>query len=498
MGIVARQGIYSAISLIIGFGIGAFNNLVVLKWFEEQGEPAAYYGLINLMITWAVVFSQVLNFGSGSIVVRYGPKFRSQDKAHYSLFYVWIFPLAGTILLAILLKIFGTSFLQQVVKDKLVDPDYLLWFLFGLTVFMTFFRSLSGYALSLLKSSLVTFMSEIAIRIFVLAGVVFYFLQIITIQNLFITVLAAYFLQVFISWILLGNLHLFRFGVPEKNQLRESFHYGMFSVLDSGANMLVNRIDIIMIGSYLTLFDVNYYNFAFFASMLIALPARSLSGISVSVVAEEYHQGNMDKIEKLYRQNSLNQFLSGGFIFICIYAGFDSLISYMPPEFRVAKYAFLFLSVAKLFDLLTSINSNIIQISKYYRYNLYFNIILLLLAFVTNILMIPRYGIVGAALATAISVFLSNAMKTYFLFRWYRIHPFEMKLFYAAVCLAVPLLAGLFIPDPLPGHPFFNFLCKAAVTGILAVPIIWFSRLSEEITNLGNILLTRTGLKKND
>lgn len=497
MGIVARQGIYNAISLLLGFGIGAFNNLVVLKWLETDGNSAAYYGMVNLILGWAILFSQVLNFGSSAIAVRFGPAFKEKGQESQSLFYTWIFPLMGLVLLLFFLVSAGNWFIAAITVEPLVEPFYLVLFLIGLVIPMTFYKSLIGVAVSNYRTSIVGFLNEIAIRVFILIGIAFYFLGWVPISFLIYSVLIAYFLQFLILWIYLGHFKLFSISKPDRKELKPIFAYGAFSVLDSGANLLANKIDVLMIGAMIGFNEVNYYNFAFFAATVITIPGRSLVNISSGIVADAYHRKDWQHIQKLYQQNSLNQIISGGFIFICIYAGINGLVGHMPEAYADAKYAFLFLGLAKMFDLLTSINSVILQVTPHYRFNFYFNMSLVILVIISNLFLIPLYGIIGASLATAACVLLSNILKTYFLHQTYRVQPFQKNMFIAVLILAIPLLIGMNLPE-IFNSALFNFIYQATVTGLIALPMIWFANLSPEINSFGNLILQRLKIKRND
>ena len=59
----------------------------------------------------------------------------------------------------------------------------------------------------------------------------------------------------------------------------------------------------------------------------------------------------------------------------------------------------------------TGCNSAIIANSKFYKYTLYSNIILMVITVLSNIYFIQLYGLTGAAIATGISIFLFNTFK---------------------------------------------------------------------------------------
>jgi len=98
--------------------------------------------------------------------------------------------------------------------------------------------------------------------------------------------------------------------------------------------------------------------------------------------------------------------------------------------YRSGFMVFVFLGLAKLFDMATGLNSQIIGYSKYYKFNFYSVMILGLLNTVFNYVLIHRMGISGAALATLISMTLFNVFKLWYVKKKFGIWPFTMKDLY--------------------------------------------------------------------
>lgn len=132
-----------------------------------------------------------------------------------------------------------------------------------------------------------------------------------------------------------------------------------------------------------------------------------------------------------FTKTSLNSFIAGAFIFVLIWININDIVSIMPGKDGISPFinVFLFLCIAKLFDMVTSINSFILIYSKYYKYNLVFLLILALMNIVFNYHFITQYGIVGAALGTMISVFIYNIIKLIFIQMKFRINPFSKALY---------------------------------------------------------------------
>ncbi|HRE96048.1 MAG TPA: polysaccharide biosynthesis C-terminal domain-containing protein, partial [Flavobacteriales bacterium] len=232
-----------------------------------------------------------------------------------------------------------------------------------------------------------------------------------------------------------------------KEEFKELTGFGFYSVLDQGAGILVNRIDVLMIGALVGLSEVVYYQMAFFMITVITIPSRALSNVSSAVTSESMHKEDWTGIRKLFFSNGLIQTLVGGWIFILIWCNLDLVLMMLPPEFSVIRWPLFFLGVSKMFDLFTSINGLIIGFSPFFRYNFYFNILLLVITIIANLLLIPYYGITGAAIATAFSLLLYNLMKSIFLYRKYGIQPITIPGLLLLAALFISAIIGLAIPD---------------------------------------------------
>jgi len=169
---------------------------------------------------------------------------------------------------------------------------------------------------------------------------------------------------------------------------------------------------------------------------------------------------------------------------------------------------FLFLGIGRLFDMLTSINGIILAATPYFRYNLLFNSILVVLAIATNLIMIPIVGTVGAAIATALCMLIHNLMKGIFLYQKYQLNPFHPNSYKVLICLIVPALLGMFIPDAIhitsdlklntaAFYGVINMSIKSGVMLLVFAVLVYRLHVSEELNKLANRILGRLGIRTN-
>ena len=108
----------------------------------------------------------------------------------------------------------------------------------------------------------------------------------------------------------------------------------------------------------------------------------------------------MRKINDLYTKSSINQLIIGGVFLLCIWTNIDDIFSLLPEKFQGGKWVVLYIGLSQLFHMANGLNGAIIVNSRYYRYDLYTNILLVFLTIVTNYLFIKslNFGINGVRL----------------------------------------------------------------------------------------------------
>ncbi len=109
-----------------------------------------------------------------------------------------------------------------------------------------------------------------------------------------------------------------------------------------------------------------------FIAVIIEIPKRSLSQVLIPLVVQANKDHDIKTLNVLYKKSSINQFLIGTMIFLIIWLNIDSLFSLIPNGdiYRQGKWVVFLISLAKLFDMLTGINAEIVGTSRYYKMDL--------------------------------------------------------------------------------------------------------------------------------
>ena len=482
MGVIVRQSVINTLISYLGVVLG----IVLTLWLYLEVLQPEEYGLTRVMVSVAFIGAQFADFGMKNITIRFFPYFRDREQHHHGfLFWSLLIPGFGFALLAGAAYLFKPAILGYYAKNgALLGQYYDLALL--LTLFTLYFGLLTNYLRSLFDTNLTSFLQDVLIRLLIIAALVAYWYGWVDQSGFFQLFVAVYAVPVvvLVGYLALQQNLLIRPTLTffRKANIKELANYGLFALLGGVATLIVGNIDIIMLGSLSGLAATGVYAIAFYIGSVITIPQRAIFKIANPVIAESFKKGDMDTVADVYQKSSLNQLIAGGLLLTGIWANLHNLERILPAEYITEPTVIVIIGLAKLFNMVTGINGGIILNSRYYRFDLYANIFLIGLAILLNYLLIPAYGMIGAAIATAVSIFLFNAGK--FLLVWwvFKLQPFTLHtLTVSGLCAAI-IIANSFLPT-LDAY-WIDLVVRSAVITLLFGGVILGLRISEEISGI--------------
>jgi O-antigen/teichoic acid export membrane protein len=195
------------------------------------------------------------------------------------------------------------------------------------------------------------------------------------------------------------------------------------------------------------------------------------------------------EVASLYRKTSINQLIIGSLLLIGVWINLDNIFDLMPngKNFELGKWVVIIIGFGKLIDMLFGPSSEIIVLSKYYRFNIILIILLAAMVIISNNILIPRYGIEGAAWGSAFALITFNAIKFIFIYIKFGIQPFEWATIKVLIIGAVTLVinALLFNIDNILVDIVFR---SAVVTIVFSLLILWTGASADINTVFGNLI----------
>lgn len=491
MGIIRRQSIQNLVFSYGGVILGYLNQIYLALIFLSMTQ----YGLVNVLLNTSVLFSEFALLGIISAVLRFSTYFKDKSiRSREFNFLILIYPLIGGILLSSIFFLLKDSALSFFAEESPLFVEY-YYLIFPIFILMAYSGLINTILNAQYKSVLSIFLKEILLRLCQTAAVALFALELIHFNTLLLLYVGSYVIQLTI--LIAYLLYLGKFKVTPNTRIfrRPIFRlvtkYGMFAFFAQASASIAGRIDLIMLGSDLAGLDyAAVYAVVMSLSLIIFMPARAVNPIAVPIIAKSWKTRDLDQIQQVYRETALNNLVLGIILFIGIWINLDSLYLIIgKPAYAAGKFAFLFLGMAKLFDVATGVNGGIIYTSKKYQYDLYFNIGLIILVITTNLILIPLYQITGAAIATAISIFLYNLSRTLFVWYAFKMQPFTRKTVMTILIAGSSFLVSTFIPYI--GNPFGDILVRSLVTGGMYLSLVYLLNISPQLNGLVQVVQNR-------
>lgn len=426
MGIVARQSIYTSLFAYAGVAIGYINLLYLYPAFLTPDQ----IGLLRTVLDAALLFAPFAQVGLAQSITRFYPQFNSSpSQASVFVLTILAFSLGAFVLFGTALLIFE-DFILSFFGDRsqLLAPymPVVLW----LTATLMLMAVLEAYSRSLLRVAFPNFVREVFTRLLQSILVFCFFIQLISFHQLITGHVVIYFLAaalLLLSLIYSGHF-LFRFdrSVFSSGQLPDIFRFSSLSFISMGSMAIIGKVDSLMVAGMAGFTANAVYTTSYYIATVIEIPKRALSQTVMPLIAQAFRDNDIREIENLYKKVSINLFIIGALLLTGLAANLHNIYELMPKGgiFETGYYVVLLVGLGKLIDMLFGPNSEIIVLSRYYAFNLVVLLILALIVIILNLLLIPQYGITGAAIGSCAAMLIFNAAKYLFIWRKFGIQPF--------------------------------------------------------------------------
>jgi len=245
-----------------------------------------------------------------------------------------------------------------------------------------------------------------------------------------------------------------------------------------------------MIASLITSDDVAFYSVALFIAAVIEAPGRAMFQIVSPLVSKAINSDDKIYLIRLLKKTSNNLFLVSGVLFLLINLNLtDFYVFVNQPLYAVAIGVVSIVSVGKLYSMSIGCLNNIISNSKYYPYIFWFSILSATIAVILNFILIPKYGITGAAYATLCVIIMINTLKLLLIAYGLKIHPYSKETI--KILLVIVIVYLTLGEINFEYSSFINILIRTTVIIILYAILSHLFGLSKDINRQINKYLNR-------
>jgi O-antigen/teichoic acid export membrane protein len=487
MGIVMNQSIKNTIITYFGFGIGAINALFLYTIFLGK----LHYGIVVFVISAANILMPLMAFGVQNTLIRFYTKYNSDTEREKFLSLMLLLPLILILPTIVFLYFFYPQITFYILNEN-PNVAQFLWLIPIVGIFMGYFEIFYAWVKVHFQSVFGNFLSEVVTRVIIL------FLLFSVSQNwiqkdTFVYSLSSvYGFQCFAMMVyaLQVKKAVFKFQLP--NNTKEIFRYSFFIIASGTVTVMLIDFDKVMIPAYQNISNNAFYSVAVFIAMVIAVPSRAMMQIIYPVTAQLLNENKLDELNLLYKKSAINLQVFGGLIMLGIFLNCKELYQLIPKEYSGGIMVVFLIGLSKFYDMIIGNNAAIILNTKYYRWFLFFGIVLVVSMIVLYMILIPIYGIFGAALATLIAVFIYNTINVLFVFWKMYLFPFTIKTLYSLGIISFVFLMFYFWDFDF--HPTLNIVLKSILITLVYGLLNYKLKISLEMNEILDKLKSKVTL----
>lgn len=443
-------------------------HLLVSRWLGAAG-----YGLFAYAKTLAFTALLLTNLGSDTAILRYLPQYENNPaKRRFFLGLAWVTSAVGGTAVAGALFVFAPT-VSALTLDEPLFVDILR--LFALILFVdtlanllyATFRAVELIEYEILGKRLL----KPTLRVSGVAGV-------LLVGGGLYGVVAAMVVASVVTLVVTGLLLYWRLDIrptlrseaTSRKSIREYYNYSLPLTAKEAGTVMQGRVDVLMVGFFLSSTAVGVYNVSVLIAGLLYVPLLAFSQLFPPVASRLYTAGEYADLEAIYTVVTRWILTVSLFLGLVAVVFRISLLGIFGPEFTAGSLVLVLFVASQLLNAATGPSDYLLLMTDHQYVVMANEWVFGIANVVLNIVLIQAFGLIGAALASAGVLAARNLLKVTEVWYFERLHPYSWSF---SKPIAAGLLAGvgmLVVEALLTGIP-------AVVVGILVGLVLYSSSL---------------------
>jgi O-antigen/teichoic acid export membrane protein len=150
----------------------------------------------------------------------------------------------------------------------------------------------------------------------------------------------------------------------------------------------------------------------------------SIGNISTPIIADFYTRGEMGQLKKLYQTTTKWVVMFNIPLFLTFVIFAKPILSIFGADFMTGATALIIMSIGNLVYTGTGLGANILDMTNHTKFNSANSAFMVVITIASDLLLIPRWGVIGAAAASAFSTVIVNVVCLIEVYVLLKIHPY--------------------------------------------------------------------------
>jgi O-antigen/teichoic acid export membrane protein len=247
----------------------------------------------------------------------------------------------------------------------------------------------------------------------------------------------------------------------------------------SGAiNIIAKQSDLIILGIFKTSAQVGIYEVSFRMAVFTYLLLIPAIGYLFQPIVSRF-DANKDnaKISDIY--TVVTRWIVVGscpaFVLFFLFPE-QTLGFFFGPEYMKGALALRILLIGFLISLIPGLTGSFLTSVGETQVIMYISVATVIINVLINVVLIPTFGILGAAIATASARSFNNVSQLYFIHTRYDVHPFDRKFLLPTIIMIVIFIGAMLIPLPYAQFTFLEGFIIATGISCMYLVVIFLTR----------------------
>lgn len=278
---------------------------------------------------------------------------------------------------------------------------------------------------------------------------------------------------------------------PRETLWAELFTVAKYSSIISltvSIGMLLARTDIIMLGYFVSSEQVGQYAVIQLVVGLLALFNSALNQAVAPLLAQLHKQNNKTEMRRLVHQHARWVVITTLPLFMIIATFGNDLMSIFGKDFATDSRVIALLALSQLVSAVVLSASYLLSMTGHHMLELLSMSVAVACNIILNLLLIPEFGMLGAAIATLIALILANVLRFRQVYRIHHIFPVGANAIRPAIIGVAVFSVVLLIAD------YINM--QQGLMRTIAVSIVYVSVYAAVIVKFSLVEEDRTLLQK--
>lgn len=467
-----KQVVWFAIINYLGTAIGVVSSLLIYpRNFEFQG-------IVRYIDSISQLLFPVMVLGASQSLIKFYPALNEQRQKQLFLYSIFSVGVVGTMV-----------FIGIMLYENLGEPEYkgLVYFAFPIAVALAFVELFKKQLQDLQKIAWPAMFEKLIPKVVLPAAFLLLVYNVVTRDTALWIYMCGFVLILFFTAIYLFNHYKPGFNYRFKTLFgeisrREYLRYSLYSLVGSLGSLLAFRIDGLIIPKMISMEANGVFSIGAILATTLQIPAVGMFALYAPIISNYLKNHNIAELNVKYKEIARLLFFIGALLYGCIFIGIEDLFRLMPDydKLKATIPIIEILGFSVLVNMATGFNGEIITYSKYYRFNLMAVLLLIGVNVSLNIYFIDAgYGITGVAWASFISMTLFNISKLVFIYRKFKLIPFDKKFFGMGAIFAAIGALIYFLPNS--ASHLINLIYKTGLYMAVTAVVVYRLRLVYQV-----------------